>query len=580
MNNLERIAKSLKNKVGRFEADDFARHMISFINGITLPWNGSIINGLVSPFRQLFYLFNLNITSDINFIERIPFDFEKDWPEIVSMLAEMESVHKYEYGELKPFSELLFETMDTEEVFRRRQIGTSTYSAFFHVGPLHFEEQAIEKVTELYKNFNSELINAFGWNVDDVIAFYNCLDTLFELKKDKAFMIQQKNALNKDEFKTKILNALANGNSFEEAMRFASDTPIDMFEYISNPSIVNIFSLSDLADCSKIFVETALEKLTITRSVDENFLFFSQPNQLYKKPIYKLMDGNYMIIDHRVLLNAMSGLLQEKCFEIIKNKNRITQARDKYLERKVEEIFTDFYKQNRLVKILPSYYLEKGGSERDLLVLAGKTALIIEAKAGKIREPMYDPDKAYNGIWQDFKETIDYGYIQAYSVKEKLRAKKPFDVYDKKMNVLLNIDPKDIKEIHTIIVTYNKFGHVQSDLQMMLDLFDDDDQFPWAVCIDDLEIFLLGLIKLKMSERDFYRFLNQRRNLHGQLIVNDEGQITGQFLKHRKILRQTGTYRFSPKDDYIYDQLYSTGLGFKKERGMDRKTDPKFIKIV
>jgi len=490
MDNLECIAKSLKNMVGRFEADAFARQMTSFINGITLPWNGSIINGLVSPFRQLFYLFNLNITSDINSSERIPFDLEKDWPIIVPMLAKMESAHRYEYGELKPFSEILFETMDTEEVLRRRQIGLSTYISFFHVGPLHFEEQAIEKVVELYKNFDSELIKTFGWNADDVIALYNCLDALFELKKDKAFIKQQKKELNKDEFKKEILSALANGSSFKEAMRSLSEQPIDMFKYIADPSMVNIFSLFDLEHCSKPLVDTVLEKLTITSSVDKNFLFFSQPNQLYKKPIYKLLDGNYMIIDHRVLLNAMSDLLQEKCSEIIKNKNRITKARDKYLERKIEQIFKDFYKQNSLVKILPSYYLEKGGSERDLLVLAGETALIIEAKAGKIREPMYDPDKAYNGIWQDFKETIDYGYIQAYSVKEKLMAKMPFDVYDKKMNVVLNIDPNNIKDIHTIIVTYNKFGHVQSDLQMMLDLYDNDDHFPWAVCIDDLEIFL------------------------------------------------------------------------------------------
>ncbi|WP_345210986.1 hypothetical protein [Mucilaginibacter gynuensis] len=99
----------------------------------------------------------------------------------------MEKIHKCEYGELKPFSEVLFEKMDAEEVFRRRQIGSFTYTAFFHVGPLHFEEQAIEKVEELYKNFDLELKNSFGWNVCDVIDLYNCLDALFEQKKDKVF---------------------------------------------------------------------------------------------------------------------------------------------------------------------------------------------------------------------------------------------------------------------------------------------------------------------------------------------------------------------------------------------------------
>ncbi|KAA8480056.1 hypothetical protein F1649_15640 [Arcticibacter tournemirensis] len=121
---------------------------------------------------------------------------------------------------------------------------------------------------------------------------------------------------------------------------------------------------------------------------------------------------------------------------------------------------------------------------------------------------------------------------------------------------------------------------MQCDLQMMLALFDEDDQFPWATCIDDLEIFLLGLRKQKLTEKDFYRFLHQRADLHGRLIVNDEGQVTGQFLKHKRILHQKDIYRFSPEDDYIYDKLYSTGLGFANERRMERKTNPRFLKVV
>lgn len=580
MDNLERIARALKDKVGEFGPDTFARQMTAYINGITLPWNGSLIRGLVSPFRQLFYLFNLNITSTPLTFYQKSFDQNKDWPELKSMLAEMDAIHTHEYGELKPFAETLFENLEPEEVFRRRQIGSSTYTAFFHVGPLHFEEQSIEKVSELYKNFDTELSSAFGWNSRDVLLLYDTLDGLRSQKHDKVFLKQPRKQLSKEEFKDGVLNALKDGRSFSEAMSSTSDLPIANYEYVEDPSTLNVFSIQDLRDCSPLLVTEILENLTISRSADNKYLFFSQPNQLYKKPIYGLADGNYLVIDYRVLLTAMSMFLQEKCASLTTNKNRITQARDKFLEKKLENIFTDFYKFNKQVKILPSYYLERGGSERDLLILAGKTALIVEAKAGKIRQPMYDPDKAYMGIWQDFKDTIDYGYVQAYSVKEKFMAKKPFEIYDKKKNVKLTIDPKQFKSLYTIIVTYNKFGHIQSDLQMMLELFDDDNQFPWAVCIDDLEIFLLGLKKLKFLETDFYRFLEQRANLHGQLIVNDEGQITGQFLKHKRILQQKGPYRFSPADDYIYDKLYSTGLGFKNERDLDRKKDPRFMKIV
>lgn len=579
-NNLENIARRLKCEVAQYEPDMFASQMTSYIEGITLPWNYSIIKGLISPFRQLFYLFNLNITSAPAEKYKTLFDQNKDWPVLKDLLNEMEEIHKYEYGELKPFAETIFDKLGPDEVFRRRQIGSSTYAQFFHVGPLHFEEQALEKAVELFKNFDKELHDTFGWNSTDMIALYDRLDALSQTKKDKAFLKQPRKEQTKEEFTEQVMGAMKAGKSFPEAMRESSNMPIGMFEYVSDPSSVNVFSAADLEGLSRSFTDLVLAELTVSRATDDQFLYLSQANQLYKKPIYHLADGLYLLIDHRVLLTAMSMLVQQKCGELTKNKNRITEARDKFLERKTEQVFRNFYHHNKKAIIIPSYYLEKGGSERDLIILVKPNVLIVEAKAGKVREPMYDPDKAYTGIWQDFKETIDAGYEQAFSVKQKFLGKAPFDIYDKKKNIIATIDPRGYKEIYTIVVTYNKFGHVQCDLQMMLELFDDDDQFPWATCIDDLEIFLLGLKKKKLSESDFYRFLKQRENLHGQLIVNDEGQITGQFLKYKRILPQKGTYRFSPQDDFIYDELYSTGLGFKNERQLERKQDPRYQKIV
>ena len=576
---LERIAKDLKDRVSEFEPDEFARQMTSFIHGITLPWNASVMKGLISPFRQLFYLFNLNITSAPQPSYPKAFDQNKDWPALVTLLNQMEEIHKYEYGELKPFAAELFNELEPDEVIRRRQIGSSTYASFFHQGPLHYEEQSIEKICELYKNFDDELRSTFGWNSTDVIAIYDRLDALRQAIQDKAFLKQPRKEPNKEEFMERFKTAFAAENDFGKAMIAAADMPTGMFEYTADPSSVNVFSVTDLNDCSQSLSDLLLNELTVSRSADDSYLYFSQPNQLYKKPIYRLGDGNYLVTDHRVLLTALSSVLQTKCSELTTNKNRITQARDKFLERKLEALFRDFYQHNTKANIIPSYYLKKGDSERDLLILEDKTVLIIEAKAGKIREPMYDPDKAYNGIWQDFKDTIDYGYIQAHSVKKKFLDKTPFDIYDKKKTVILTIDPRHYKYIYTIIVTYNKFGQVECDLQLMLDLFDND-QFPWATGIDDLEIFLLGLKKMKLNEKDFYRFLEQRENLHGQLIVNDEGRVTGHFLKNKRILPQRGVYHFTPDDDYIYDELYSTGLGFKNERGMDRKQDPRFHKIV
>lgn len=578
MDNLEGIAKNIKAEVGQYHPDLFASRIVSIIHGLKHPWNQSLIKGLVSPLKQLLYLLNLNLTSPTQEKYKETFLEDKDWPHLVMMLNQMEQIHQKEYGQLKPFAEELLIEMDEDEILRRRLVGVSTYNAFFHQGPLHFEEQTIEKIAEIFKNFNVELRGKFNWDALDFIGIYNHLDDLRQIKEDDAFMKKshrQEPTLEK--FKHNLSIAVKRGSTFQEAMMQAASFDTGIFEYQSNPSRVNTFSRVDLENFSKELKDAIIEDFTLSRVFDETFLFFSQPNQIIKKPIYRLNNGDYLIIDHRLLLSSMFSFLQKKCSEIIKKANRITSAKDKFLERKVTELFTEFYKRDQDVKIFPAYYVD--GNERDLLVLSKDTALIIEAKAGNVREPMFDPDKAYSKIWSDFKETIDYGYEQTYSVKEKFLGKLPFEILDEKKKVIHTIDPKNYKNVFSIIVTYNKFGHAQNDLWMMLDLFDEDDSYPWSVCVDDLEIFLLAMQKMNFTLADFNRFLRLRAQLHGNLIVNDEGRVMGYFLSNKRFLANKGIYRFSASDDIVFDQLYSTGLGFKNEKRLAIKQNPHIRKL-
>lgn len=578
MSNLEKIAKELKAVIGDYDPDLFASRIVSIIHGLTYSWNKNIIKEMVSPFRQLLYLLNLNLTSAPKEGYK-EFSFEGgEWERLVGLLNEMEEMHKKEYGELKPVPEDLLAELDEDDALRRRMVGISTYNAFFHQGPLHFEEQTIEKVVEIFKGFNIELKKKFGWNALDFISLYDLLDNVRQGKQDSVFIKQKtKREPSREEFTATVMAALQSGHSFQEAMMQASPFDTAIFEYQDNPSKVNTFTINDLQGVSDVLIEVLITSFTSGRSLDDKFLFFSQSNQIIRKPIYKLDNGDFLVIEHRLLLSAMFSFLQNKCLEISKNKNRVTVARDKFLERKIEDIFREFYKKDKQAKVFPSYFID--GVERDLLVLSKDTALIIEAKAGNVREPMFDPDKAYSKIWSDFKETIDYGYEQAFSVKEKFLKKRTFEITDNKGNTIHVIDPKVYKNIFCIVGTYNKFGHAQSDLWMMLDLYDDDDNYPWAVCVDDLEIFLLAMDKLKFSFSDFHRFLSLRGDLHGNLVVNDEGRVLGHYLINKRFLRQTGAYRFSAKDGAIFDELYSTGLGFKNERYLERKIDPNFKKL-
>lgn len=91
------------------------------------------------------------------------------------------------------------------------------------------------------------------------------------------------------------------------------------------------------------------------------------------------------------------------------------------------------------------------------------------------------------------------------------------------------------------MVTLEKFGHIQNDLSMMLSLFEDD-RYPWSVCLDDLEIFLLTMKKKNMTIADSHLFLNLRQNLHSNLLANNEGRVTGHFLLHKNFLKAGKTH--------------------------------------
>ncbi|MCF8452700.1 MAG: hypothetical protein K9G42_05825 [Pedobacter sp.] len=577
MSELEKIALILKKEVGQFHPDLFAARTVSILHELTAPWNANVISGLVSPMRQLLYLLNLNLTTPTAEPYKERFYEDSDWPKVVNILQQMEMIHRKEYGEQKPFTEEQFSQLNPDEVLRRRTVGIGTYNAFFHVGPLQFEEQAIEKITDIFKNFSKDLKGKLGWDALDLIRIYDTLDRLRQTKEDEAYMKPTAPFPSQAEFTSNVREAMKNGMSFQEAMIAGAPNHNGILTHRSNPSRVNTFTREDLTELPETLINLLLEHFTVDRHSDKAFLFFSQPNQLWKKPIYRMQNGSFLLIDHRMLLTAMAGFIKTECSKILKDGGRITKTRDKFLERKVENLFAKYYSGTPDTEIIPSYYVN--GSERDLLVLSGKTVIIVESKAGNIREPAFDPDKAYDRIWADFKDTIDYGYEQGYSVKEKFLQGKAFTITDNQRRELRTIDPKDYKHIYVIIVTLNKFGQAQNDLWLMLDLFEEDDQYPWSVCVDDLEIFLLSLKKLNRKPEDFHHFLRKRAELHKQLIVNDEGRVMGYFLKHKKFTMNSGYYTFSKQDDIIFDKLYSTGLGFENERWLNLKQDPKIRKI-
>lgn len=62
-------------------------------------------------------------------------------------------------------------------------------------------------------------------------------------------------------------------------------------------------------------------------------------------------------------------------------------------------------------------------------------------------------------------------------------------------NHTIDIKTKNYHKAVSIVVTLERFGQIQTDLSTILKIYGKDD-YPWSICIDDLEIFLLQMEKL------------------------------------------------------------------------------------
>jgi hypothetical protein len=203
-----------------------------------------------------------------------------------------------------------------------------------------------------------------------------------------------------------------------------------------------------------------------------------------------------------------------------------------------------------------NYYPERGQFEKDLLVLDGHTALIVECKNAKIR--------GFNGTAddlvkfdRDFENSVQYCYDQANDVKQRIvGGSGEIAFYDKKGREYFSLKKAEIKQIFILCVTLTPRGPFGTDLSLQLEKAADQ-PFPLAVTMFDLET-----ICQHFSGEQFLEYLAARSKLHGRVHTGDELNFAGYFLKYGHLKVKDGTHL---ADDFsgIFDRRWH------REKGID-----------
>lgn len=564
---LEKKSLELKTFVSQYDTKMFLGHITSLIQFIRSNNPIPSLRGLTSPQRQLYYLSALNVTSDLTNVSKA-YPSDEEFETIKSLLTEIESGY-LQFFEPSPDTEL------DEDWVRRRAVAMPTFLGYFNQGQLNYEEQVIERVIDYFSPFNDKILVYFGISIEDFIEIYNFIDAIPNTVL--ATMNKKENDQSWEEFAEEMFEKGIMPPDWQEHLpeRFKN-----LFGYLSDQGKTHRFSKQELVDKFGSKAEAFLGIFTCQR-ISTDFLYYTEKNILHTKPIFEIELDTFQAIETKQILHAIYNCLFDFCTKDDKIRDKFYKRRGQMLENKIVQVFQDFF-DGKATIYSPYYTQEK--HEQDILILIDGLALIIEAKASKRDEPKRSPDMAYPEILSNFDETIQYGYDQAYRVKSKFINKKTLELYrDQKLQKhITNLRTKGYHHAFSIIVTLERFGQIQTDLYALLEIWDDD-EFPWSICIDDLEVFLLQLKKSGKKKADLIHFLNLRQKLHGKLITGDELEVCGAFINGKlthKIATTNQTLIPAPDFADVFDRTYhSQGLGFKNEKYLEMKTSGKYLRI-
>lgn len=566
---LELKSKELKDLVSTYNTQWFLGDLSGLMKNIATGRADDQLGKLSSPMRQLYFLGGLLVTSDpANGID-VQFTPDK-WEKIVELLNEIEA----EYYQI--FFPKEGEEID-DEWKKVREVAMPSFLSYFNQGPLNFEEQTINWVRDLFSQLDTIIESSVNLKTEDFIQFYENLD---QLNQSNFQSFSTKTGRLRSDWKKYSKLQIGHTDDMPEMMLDMFEERLPLMTFMADHGIIDRFYPEEIVSATLPIdkVQNIIQLLSTNREQND-YLYYTATrpgNPLYEKPIIDIGEGMFQVFEVKQVIHAIEKLLENICSTTTENTTKLIDKKGKLLEKRIVELLNSFFKKD--YEVFVGYYVDN--CEQDILFLWKGYAFIIEAKGYKLNEPFRDPDKAFVRIKNDFKSCIGYGYSQTKRVEQKFVDQVPLRITDKNGNLLKEIDTTKYEDNDfSIIVNLKSFGQIQNNLSTLLEK-EEDDVFPWAVRLDDLEVFILTLIAQKKTPKFFIDFLLMREELHGKLICTDELEVCGGFIIGKlnpTSISKADMIGTTPDLASLFDRQYQKGMGFKKEKYLNEKRSGKYI---
>lgn len=543
MQNIEQLSNHLKTYITQFDIDKAIPLWIFFLN-CQMKTDSKFIH-LTSIVRQMAYLINLGL-SDNKLGKGSIYDFS----EIEEMLDNIEGYYKEQYDHKEAINYY-------GEDYRKNLVTQTTYLNYYLNTPLVYIEQVIDRIQRTFLSLDDYINESIGVNINDLLSFYLETTQISTLKFRESY----------SDFINQNVDKKTDGIYCYPNSENESDIKFIPFHLVHQQT----FSIDDYTGLDKYKIEKILSILSFSQTSDLNYLYYTDYCELLSKPIIRLSNNRFILFHDNQLINSIYDLLCNVCKK--KSGRNSNELRAIYLEEKTVEVFTEFFPKDEII-IYTNYYINGEDREKDIFILYRRSIFIIECKSDMYKEPFRDINKSYKRIEREFRTSIQKAYDQAKEVQQTIYHNDELTITDKNKNTIGKIRTNRIENVFIILVTQERFGQIECDLGLLLDK-EEDDFYPWAVSIDDLESILLTIYRKENAVGEFITYLINREKLHERLICSDELDIVGYFIMQRQFFikdcNRNEIYVASPDFCQLFDNLYHGGFGFKNELYLENK---------
>lgn len=562
----EEIIQELGDEIKDISEREFLVFLMRIYAEMENRATSPLFKHLQSPMKQILYLI------DVYYSVRNTCGKEKiseiKWEYISQLLAEMELAYFVSIGFDNNGEPYCDERGDKVEV------SLAVFMNHFSNCRLCYEEQTLDRLKRYCTLYDDKIYAELGFTVNDVITFTLHMRRLINEKLTN-YMVACADSI-------KYFNE--NPDIWSGLTDVFAERGSTYNEWILQPELSDFREHAGLSP-GELFILTKkdIETIAIAPNVLQSILAFLQydkerlPGELIyyagkhfseQYPMIPL-ENEYVCLGSKFLLEAFYYRLDEYLQKDSVIGQKYKERKDISLENKVLDVFRKFFGDRTLFF---SNYSVDGRCENDLLIVYKDTCIVVEIKNCSFREPFRDPIKAYDRIKSDYAKAVQLGYEQCKRVEDVLYSEPAINVLNGKdmKTVLHRLKGKNIQRVFSIVVTEHKYGPIQTNLEKLLKK-DEEDLYPWSVCVDDLEIFLMLLKRLRkgISSEWFFDFLDYREGFHEHLICFDELELCGFFLcekdKFKKCSEMEEVMNTFGGMGEIFDAYYHIGLGFENE---------------